>query len=336
MSNRIDYWDYLKGLCVILVLVGHTIIYTVPDSYIDNKIFLFIYSFHMPLFMFISGYFFYFSLSRHLYKDILLKKIKTLLFPIFIFGTIYYFLTIIREGMPDNPLGKYYVTIINTLWFLSALFVSCLIVLIVEKINKKKLIRKNIFLIYLFIVAILMMLPDTANSAGFKSTFPAFIFGFYVNKLELFSWYKRHRIPTVAVALFIFSILFIFFEKNILFYISGVYLFNGERTVGVQLYYNVFRIIIGLVGSIAFIAVTEIIFNKLKMLSYLNSFIIKFGRHSKGIYCFQMYLFVLYNKFSSIIYDSLVLRFILTFMIVSMLSYLFSLLSSKVPALGID
>lgn len=180
-----------------------------------------------------------------------------------------------------------------------------------------------------------MMLPDTANSAGFKSTFPAFIFGFYVNKLELFSWYKRHRIPTVAVALFIFSILFIFFGENILFYISGVYLFNGERTVGVQLYYNVFRIIIGLVGSVAFIAVSEMIFYKLKI-SHLNSLIIKFGQHSKGIYCFQMYLFVLYNKFSSMIYDSLVLRFILTFMIISTLSYLLSLLSSKVPALGID
>lgn len=47
--------DYLKGLSIILVVVGHAIQYNICD-YNVNPFFNIIYSFHMPLFMFISGY----------------------------------------------------------------------------------------------------------------------------------------------------------------------------------------------------------------------------------------------------------------------------------------
>lgn len=57
MGKRDKTIDILKGTAIILMVLGHVIqtIYA-PDNYDENLIFKFIYSFHMPLFIFISGY----------------------------------------------------------------------------------------------------------------------------------------------------------------------------------------------------------------------------------------------------------------------------------------
>ena len=49
-------WDFLRGIAIFLVLLGHSIQWMDPD-WQHNPLFEGIYSFHMPLFMFISGYF---------------------------------------------------------------------------------------------------------------------------------------------------------------------------------------------------------------------------------------------------------------------------------------
>ena len=57
MSNRIALWDNLKFILITLVVGGHFADTLIDYSKIYSSIFLFIYAFHMPLFIFISGYF---------------------------------------------------------------------------------------------------------------------------------------------------------------------------------------------------------------------------------------------------------------------------------------
>lgn len=57
MSNRIALWDNLKFILITLVVGGHFSDQLTDYSSIYSSIFLFIYAFHMPLFIFISGYF---------------------------------------------------------------------------------------------------------------------------------------------------------------------------------------------------------------------------------------------------------------------------------------
>lgn len=54
MQNRIAYIDALRGFAILLVIVGHLIQFNYSSG-IENPIFNIIYSFHMPLFFFISG-----------------------------------------------------------------------------------------------------------------------------------------------------------------------------------------------------------------------------------------------------------------------------------------
>ena len=54
---RIGYIDALKGIAIILVVLGHMIQYVFcPNDYSDNIIFRYIYSFHMGFFMALSGF----------------------------------------------------------------------------------------------------------------------------------------------------------------------------------------------------------------------------------------------------------------------------------------
>ena len=53
MKQRILYLDWIKGLAIILVVMGH--LYTFSGTTIDNLINKLIGSFHMALFMYVSG-----------------------------------------------------------------------------------------------------------------------------------------------------------------------------------------------------------------------------------------------------------------------------------------
>lgn len=69
--------DIAKGIGIFLMVMGHTT---------SNKIALqWIYSFHMPLFFFLSGIF---HSQGNSYKEFLKKKVKTLLVPYFFFSII--------------------------------------------------------------------------------------------------------------------------------------------------------------------------------------------------------------------------------------------------------
>ena len=60
MKRRIAYWDNLKYVMIVFVIIGHFTIENnsgiIPQSY--KSLGAFIYLFHMPVFFFISGYFF--------------------------------------------------------------------------------------------------------------------------------------------------------------------------------------------------------------------------------------------------------------------------------------
>ncbi len=56
-NGRIYFFDNLKFVLVLLVVIGHLMELIISKSNNAKIIFLFIYSFHMPVFIFISGYF---------------------------------------------------------------------------------------------------------------------------------------------------------------------------------------------------------------------------------------------------------------------------------------
>lgn len=76
-NNRIKWIDTAKGIGLILVIFGHL---SIP--YLTT----WIYTFHMPLFFFLSG--FVFTENKYSFDEFCVRKIKTILLPYFVYATI--------------------------------------------------------------------------------------------------------------------------------------------------------------------------------------------------------------------------------------------------------
>lgn len=108
--------DFMKGCAILLVILGHSI-QTSVVKFDDNFIFRIIYSFHMPLFMLLSG----FTIQLPL-KINILKKMRRLFIPFLSFGLISYYAGLIDINFfmiffkPDYGLWFLYVLFLINLW----------------------------------------------------------------------------------------------------------------------------------------------------------------------------------------------------------------------------
>lgn len=137
MSDSRSSWvDYAKCIGVILVVYGHCVRGIIKAGLVeDDSIFVYldsiIYSFHMPLFFFLSGLFFEGSLKRNGSKKFMLSKVDTLVYPYFLWsifqGGVEIYLSALTNGNKtiDNLLGIW-VEPIAQFWFLYCLFFSFL------------------------------------------------------------------------------------------------------------------------------------------------------------------------------------------------------------------
>ena len=65
-AKRLPYWDTMKGILIILVVLGHFLWdFTTPEHPGIQFFIVILYFFHMPAFVFISGYFSHSSHSRN-------------------------------------------------------------------------------------------------------------------------------------------------------------------------------------------------------------------------------------------------------------------------------
>lgn len=84
MVRRQEMMDSAKGLAIFLVVFGHALQYTMEPAggdYFGNPLFQAIYSFHMPLFMLISGYLAAFSVQKRSLRANLRSKTTGILIP---------------------------------------------------------------------------------------------------------------------------------------------------------------------------------------------------------------------------------------------------------------
>ena len=93
-SPRSIYLDIVKGFAIILVVYGHCLPYYSDeymrgDFFYSDELYKIIYSFHMPLFMLVSGYLFYGSIVRHSWTNNLKFRFSKLLLPVVFWNTLY-------------------------------------------------------------------------------------------------------------------------------------------------------------------------------------------------------------------------------------------------------
>lgn len=125
MNKRISYWDNLKFLLILFVVMGHFIDPHTETNNYAKQIFLFIYCFHMPLFLFVSGVFYN---SRNLRSKILFLVCTGFLLKILNLISN----TLLRDMAPKISLLRD----TSTPWYLFALAVFMLLRYLIRDKNK--------------------------------------------------------------------------------------------------------------------------------------------------------------------------------------------------------
>ncbi|HAV77440.1 MAG TPA: hypothetical protein DCX53_08805 [Anaerolineae bacterium] len=123
MSKRIEYIDIARGIGILLVVLAHN-----DFGYVSEFGRKLIYSFHMPLFFFLSGYFLNVSLP---FIEFLKKRFNSLLKPYLFTIFLIYFVSVSFNGMSFQTAlqriikslygAGYYIDWVQ-LWFLPHLF----------------------------------------------------------------------------------------------------------------------------------------------------------------------------------------------------------------------
>ena len=303
-KKRNYFLDFTKAFAIILVVFGHCIQYGSGEYYLkeelffENIIFKYIYSFHMPLFMLISGYLFAFGTHKGA-KKIIINKAKSLIIPVFTWCIIPVIIFYIKNDVSIISTIKYYIIHgINSLWFLWAVFWCSLTVIATNKIFKDKII------VYVLLFAVSFLIPDMFNTDMYKFMFPYFVIGYMYKKYELQAKFKtiyNSNYFVCAIGI-IFVLLVCFFERESYIYVSK-HSILGKDIVS-QLSINLYRYATGLIGSIFTLSLLIKIYNfcDKKKLFNENNIILTIGKNTMGIYIISDIInkFVLNNITNSI------------------------------------
>lgn len=187
-TTHIDYLDTLKGLAILLMLIGHCLAWNYEDFltiiFNEKRTDMFwwhlIYSFHMPLFFWISGY----LLPRQSFKfqdlkNSIIKRSYTLLIPFICSGTLMNILT--------NGEGY------SNLWFLRSLYELTLLGILYEFVKHKYNLEFKSDILFFGILGLIIWITskrytnngisellDLSSISG--KNYIGFVFGFFCKR----------------------------------------------------------------------------------------------------------------------------------------------------------
>ncbi len=260
MKQRVYLYDNIKGILIFLVVFGH-VIESLAGAPFYKTLYIIIYSFHMPLFIYVSGYF-------TSYKPD--KMVKTILYPYVIFQCLYViFDRLVLKGTAStlSLVSPYWV-----LWYLPSLFIWRSLIPFFETKSKKKAV------VLLTVSFILSLVAGFDTKLGYYLAFSRitvffffFLLAFYQKKFIAFEGLEKLRknktlkIIVLFVPFIFISLLVLFNQKINSAWFYGAYSYS-------YLDYNIFIRLGILVCSTAFIAFFNLFTanKKIPLLTYLG------------------------------------------------------------------
>ena len=283
-KERDPFIDFLKGITIFLVLLGHSIqALTATDTYYDNVLFKAIYSFHMPLFGFLSGYVSFWSYRKRL-NAIVKSRIQGILLPMIVWACIGVLIALSKkgfEGITALGLLKTFYYAFFGIWFLWTILLASLLLAVAYKASK----QRKWLLITMLVAGFLLIgvLP------GYTSTWyilPYFISGFFFSKHQLNK--SEHWKLICLLSAMLWMLMLCFFERQHYIYLTGIdnLIRSGEGTIIQQLRIDLYRYAIGIWGIIAIWGACEYIFNWIQKKSFAI-FLCTVGKNTMQIYLIQ-------------------------------------------------
>lgn len=236
--------SFLQSWGIILVVIGHSF-YAYGNDNIFHK---WIYSFHMPLFMFISGYLLWYSLHSKGQSLInmslndrlvfIKKKAKRLLIPYVVISTLAFIPKTMMSFLSARPveltLDDYvsmllfpWKNVIIYFWFLPTLFIIFVIVIVGRGLLYKINIPYSLVIIIALAIHFLNPLKnvEVLNLCGVLYYLIYFIIGYYFSKTNCEAIVKKY-LPFILFFTISLSVIALFegefYGKEFLMAINGI------------------------------------------------------------------------------------------------------------------
>ena len=312
MKQRNLTFDYARFIAISLVILGHLIQYN-DIKFDDNYLFKIIYSFHMPLFVFISAYLSFNSLfERVLVKDIKQKTVHLLL-PFFIWGTIMYIVQDKNDfiNLILHPDSAYWF-----LWVLFWIYVLCKIMIYLYRYKK---------LYALVLIPIIYMVPSEYLGFGLiKYLSIYFILGLLTYKYQdrIYNFLKyMDQSYYIFISSIIFFLLAYYYDRSNTIYYS----YFNSSSLYMKLSIYGYKIFLAMLGIVLVFKLSR----KIVPLFGSDNFILTIGqKYTLAIYVTHYYFLHLYandNFYISFTINSIIMcifLFILYFVLQSKYNYM--------------
>lgn len=329
LNNRLPFIDIAKAFAIIFIVLGHSVAYSEHCS----LVFKYLYSFHVFLFFFLSGY--TFTINKK-FTEFIKTKFTRIMIPYYFWAIAFLvpyaiFGTNIGASLDKATKFNFKDTLLNIfyasgtgleqnrpLWFLPALFTTvCIYYWLIKLTDKHKshsIILLGVMLIISFVsyTFLPILLPICINHCLIIG--PVFYIGYLFNKLNLKEYIFKNFYYIVIMTILgticsfantLLSYRALKFGNLSLAFLSGLLL-------SVPVLYISFRI------------------NKNKLLEYI-------GKNTMGILIFHKILIILFQSklgiISNLMKDSNIFVELLICILVSALTIGFSLIATKIVKL---
>lgn len=277
MNNiRLQYLDALKVFAIFVVVWAHLIPHW-GESVVNSNIHIFIYSFHMPLFAFVSGYFL--SIRKGIWQSVF-NKCKRLGVPLVTWSVLSF---IIRYLFIEQNTEFHLMAVVRNLyyhiakwdfWYLRALLLSFIVAFLSLSVYKNKIISLTLsylLLQTLFLLGVIKEENPIAEFNGFIFLYPFVCLGAIFKDIE--PKIEKYENYIVLVLIVVYAILLAFWQIDYTFYHTRLCVFAPENKGSVDwrlLFITVYRLLIGIVASLTF----YLLFKRIRNLKIVKSSIV--------------------------------------------------------------
>ena len=273
--KRIKYIDIARGIAIILMIAGHVCTHGWKRSII--------FSFHMPLFIIISGMFFS---ENENFKELIIKMLKKLIIPyiftilftqilrVLIYNQQWNTLNVFKQIIFAYSNGKTFfkdIPGVVVLWFIPFLVASKIIFYLINKISKDDDVLKGIICLLCTIIGIYLAKIKIFLPWSFDIVFSSTIFyytGYILKKYNMLNKIlTNYKIMTCILLVYYFGLKFGYIELAIR-----------------QYPYGIIAYITAISGTLIVLELSKIIENILK---YFPNVLAWFGKNSMYVLCFH-------------------------------------------------
>lgn len=280
VSTRVAAWDVLKLLAIFLVIYGHCMQHLLEVDGKNNPLFLWITSFHMPLFMALSGLFARKAFQLR-FNEYLLKRGRQLLLPCVSWSIIILMVVGVLGEWTSLSIKSF---AIDSLWFLKSAFVCGILGFWALRPHKNRIV-------WVFFTLLLSQMCWVWNVF---MMYPCFLLGMCI--FSYLSWIVKHKrtILFISGLCFFSCSLYLSFTPDFWILNKGIraMLFSGvyslQESLGIIIEVMLKRYIqlfVGLCGSLFFIVLFYICFSQLH--NGLFKIFANWGQYTLGIYVIQ-------------------------------------------------